>query len=320
MSSIGLAQFSLAVRQRADLAGQLLAFGLNGSNYITDAEMTTMVQGSLTKVWDILIGKFGDNYAWGSYTWSPTAGVYNYAAPWDYYKEDSIKMCVDGSGINFIRMQPISSRDSGDYAWPINTNLGLAGFANVRWQMQGTNIQFFPNAGPLPGFLRFEYFQKCPLLVYSLPTAFPVTSPVTMGQLIQAPVTLAGVVTTQVFAAMNSGTSGTLPTFVVPGTVTDSGGIIWAYQCPLAQCATTFDGISGYEELVILDCAIKARTKQQKDVADLGAQMASEMQRINLAAANRQAGDPVVARGGWGRADNWAGFMGNGFSPGGDGF
>lgn len=320
MRSLALAQFSLAVRQRVDLSGQQLPFGSNTSSVanITDAELTTMIQGSISKVWDILILKHGDNYAWGNYQFNSQAGVYSYPLPFDFYKEAGVDLSLDATGQNWASIRPYTLRDRNLFSFPLQSVLAYAGWQNIRFQIQGNQLYILPQTGPLPGVLRVLYFQACPILVNALPTAFATVSPVTQGQLVTASVTQQGVTTVQVFAALNSGTSGSAaPTWNVPGVVTDNGGIIWAYQAPLSLYVTVFDGISGYEELVILDSCIKARTKQQKDTSDLMMQFDKETARITAAAANRQAGDPMVVQGGWGMAEGGPAY-GTGFGPFGD--
>jgi hypothetical protein len=99
----------------------------------------------------------------------------------------------------------------------------------------------------------------------------------------------------------------------MPGTVTDNN-ILWAYQGPMSLFATTLDGISGYEELVILDAAIKVGIKEETDVSALMAQKAEWIERIEYAAANRNSGDPMVVSGGFGQTEGGTNY-GGGFGP-----
>ncbi len=54
------------------------------------------------------------------------------------------------------------------------------------------------------------------------------------------------------------------------------------------------DGISGWDEYVIVDSAIKAMQKEESDVSILMAQKAALLKRIESAASNRDAGQPEV--------------------------
>jgi hypothetical protein len=54
--------------------------------------------------------------------------------------------------------------------------------------------------------------------------------------------------------------------------------------------AVTFDGISGWEEYVIIDAAIKAKIKQEQDISDLKDQRNEMADRIMSMAEGRDAG------------------------------
>lgn len=60
----------------------------------------------------------------------------------------------------------------------------------------------------------------------------------------------------------------------------------------LMQDTDTIDGVSGYEELIIIDAAIKAMQKEESDCSILMAQKAEMLNEIESAAANRDIGEP----------------------------
>jgi len=298
--SVAFQQLALAVRQRADLDGQQQAYGSNSDNYITDAEMGTMINGSVAKLWDILILKFGDNYAWGVYNFPIVQGTYIYQLPFDFYKEAGVDLALDTTGQNWATVRPFDLRTRNMFSYPLQTVLAYAGWQNLRYQIQGQTIYFLPQLGPIPGQMRLLYYQACPTLVPQLPSSWAATTAFATNQLVSVSVTADGTTANQVYLALVGGTSGgSAPAWPVPGTVSD-GSVLWAYQGPLALYATTFDGISGYEEIVVLDAAIKALAKQEADTSALMAQLTDTMNRVNLAAANRSAGDPMLIAGGFG--------------------
>jgi len=100
--------------------------------------------------------------------------------------------------------------------------------------------------------------------------------------------------------------STTLTPWNVPGTTQDAG-ILWTYSCPLSAVATTFDGVAGWEDFIILDTAIKCAVKQEMDISGLMAARQVMMDRIEAEAANRQAGDPMVVTGGYGGQEDGTG-------------
>lgn len=315
MRSVPYQILALAVRQRADLGGQQQAYGSNSTNYITDQELGVMINGSVGKLWDILIGKHGDNYAWGTYYIPVTQGVYSYPLPTDFYKEAGVDLALDTTMQNWASIRPFTLRDRNLFSFPLQTALAYAGWQNVRFQIQGQQLYFLPQIGPLPGQVRVLYFQQAPTLVETLPSAYAASTSVSQYSLTYSSVTLTnGVATNQVFQALTSGTTGgSAPTWNVPGTTADNT-VTWAYMAPLSTYGTTFDGISGYEEIIVLDAAMKAMVKQEEDISAIAQQLATEMQRIDLAAANRQAGDPMVISGGFGMCEGGPAY-GNGFGP-----
>jgi hypothetical protein len=64
----------------------------------------------------------------------------------------------------------------------------------------------------------------------------------------------------------------------------------------LVNDTDTFDGISGWDEYVIVDAAIKAKDKEESDTSSLERRKAALIARIESAAANRDAGNPKTVR------------------------
>ena len=60
----------------------------------------------------------------------------------------------------------------------------------------------------------------------------------------------------------------------------------------LTQDSDTVDGVNGWEEYIVVDCAIKCLTKEESDTADLRADLAKIRKRIDDTALNRDVGEP----------------------------
>jgi hypothetical protein len=312
--AVAFQQLALQIRQRGDLDGQQNAYGANTNNYITDTELGSIINGSLCEVWDVLIAAYGDNYAWGTYIIPVVQGTYSYQLPFDFYKEAGVDLALDSTGQNWASVRPYTLRDRNLFSFPLQTALAYAGWQNVRWQIQGQILNFLPQIGPLPGQVRLLYYPCAPVLVATLPTAYAASTAYPSGQLVSVSVTTNGETATQVFCALNAGTSGgSAPSWPVPGAVTDNN-ILWAYQGPIGLFSQTFDGISGFEELLILDATIKCLVKQEADVTSLAQQRTAFLGKITKMAANRQAGDPMVVSGGFGMCEGGPAY-GNGFGP-----
>lgn len=213
---------------------------------------------------------------------------------------------------------PFTDRDRNrlQYVQPISTPYS---FANLRYQLQGDTISFKPQTANLPGSFQFGYIQQVPILVQTMPTAWVASTLYTAGQFVTFNFTINGNVITQVFLCLVGGVSGsTAPSWNVPvqGTQpnnTQDNTVSWFYKAPLTSFATGFDGISGWEDYVIIDAALKCAAKQEMDCSVFIAQKQAMMQRIEWAAANRTASDPMVAPAGWGHnqgGGGWGGFGG----------
>jgi hypothetical protein len=82
----------------------------------------------------------------------------------------------------------------------------------------------------------------------------------------------------------------------------------------LTADADTVDGVSGWEEYILLDAAIKCMVKEESDPSAFAAQKMAVLQRIESAAENRNAGAPQTVSdihqsfwpyGGWGPGSNY---------------
>lgn len=82
----------------------------------------------------------------------------------------------------------------------------------------------------------------------------------------------------------------------------------------LVDDADTVDGVSGWQEYIICDAAIKCMVKEESDPSAFAAQKMAVLQRIESAAENRNAGQPQTVSdvhqsfwpyGGWGPGNNY---------------
>jgi hypothetical protein len=301
LRSQSLPEIALAIRQRVDLSGQQNAYGSNSAGEITDSELQFIIWAKTARLWALIVETFGENYYFNTYFLATAPGTYAYQLPFDHWK--TLKVGIQyGSGSNlFWNILPYNIHEQDHWNILPGFLAPVSGWTTLRYQVQGQQIVFQPQTGALPGTIRIQYVPTAPFLVPNLPTAWASATPYVQGSLVTFSVTLAGVPTVQTFIALNAGTSGgSAPAWNVPGTVVDNG-ITWAYKGPSVLFQTTFDGINGWEDLLIceaaIDCAIKTETSQ---VQDLQAQRADLVARMEVEAANRQAGDPPTITGGWG--------------------
>jgi hypothetical protein len=78
--------------------------------------------------------------------------------------------------------------------------------------------------------------------------------------------------------------------------IPQAGQLMRIYYCPrpstLSDDSDTVDGVSGWEEYIICDAAIKCMVKEESDPQAFGLQKQAMLTRIESAAENRNAGQP----------------------------
>lgn len=94
---------------------------------------------------------------------------------------------------------------------------------------------------------------------------------------------------------------------------------LWYYPRlrTLLKDSDTIDGFSGWTEYIIIDAAMKAMAKEESDIQALMARKLQIKQRIESAAAGRDAGQPDTISNSRSRAESWGGFGGPGDNHGG---
>jgi hypothetical protein len=311
-------EIALAVRQAADLGGQQNAYGQNSGDNVTDSELQYRIWASTARLWGKIISNFPENYYFNTYYIATTGGVYSYQLPYDFLKELKLGIQTNAGANYYWNILPYNLHEQDHWNMLPGFIAPISGWTSLRYQAQGQLVTFQPQTGSLPGSIRIQYIPCAPFLCANLPSAWAATTAYAQGALVSSNVTNAGVVTSQTFIALNAGTSGgTLPVWNVPGTIVD-GTITWAYKGPTVLFQTTFDGISGWEDYIVLDCAIKCSIKQESSVVqEMMAQKAELVEDLMVEAANRQAADPHTVTGGWGGREG--SFFG-GYDTGGEGW
>jgi hypothetical protein len=208
-----LAEMRLLAQQRADLVG---------SDFVTDAEWRSYLNGSIAELYDLLLTKFGNDYYVAEPYEFTTTTAERYALPADFYKLLAVDLEQSGAPSGYVTLRPFNFAERNRYTMP------PAGKTIV--------VHYAPRIEAL---------------------------------------------------------------------VSDDDEI---------------DGISGWEELVVVDAARKALLKEESDTTAIEREKAGLIARIEIAAENRDAGSPsiVVDTSGeeWGEAEGGlsrgAGFLGFG--------
>lgn len=218
----------------------------------------------------------------------------------------------------WVTLKRFEDIETNQYAWP-NTAVNFLGITNLKYRLSGDNLEFIPV--PMSGqVVQLKYIQK-PTSLQWLPTCA-----ITLGSA-TALTPDAG----DLSVGMSVYGSGIQPnTTVLSIDTTVSPNVVILSRAalqtsPYATLAfwvdsTTVDGISGWEEFIIIDAAIKARIKQEQDINDLVAQRNDMVTEIEGLAEGRDAGQAhhvsdVLSINGWGESGGFG--SGGGFGGGG---
>ena len=293
-----------------DFSGEFATFGNNAQSNITDAELTSYMNLAVTELWNMMMASAPDGYSYETYYFPIVQGVTAYPLPPDFQAVLGCDVFPNSGQSACFTILPFNIHDRNKYSYGLGNALINVTWSNIRYATQDNNLIFIPPQGNLPGNVRLLYQKGPPILCQNLPTAWVATTNYTIGALVYSPITPTnGITYNQTFQALNTGTSGTLPAWNVPGTTTDNN-IVWVATSPASQYATSFDGIAGYEEIPVLECAIKMGLKQEEDVSGFLSQKDRLVKRINLTIRDRNAGDPQCISPAWGN------YSGNGWDSG----
>jgi hypothetical protein len=205
MAAVTLATLRTRARQRADMAN---------TAFVSDSELTTLVNESADELHDLLVSKLGDDYFTKVGAFSTVANVETVSLPVDFLKLLGVEL-QSGSDWVTLRRYMQTERNSFRSAlvfpgnWP-------------RYRLEAGLVRFLPApAGVLNG--RFIYIPS---------------------------------------------------------------------RTQLSADGDTFEGFNGWETYIVVDVARKCLEKEESDASHLVAEKAAVMARIEVAAANRDAGEP----------------------------
>lgn len=135
--TVTLSELIAQTRQRADL---------ENSDFVTDAEMTQYINGSIAELQDLLVATNQDYYI-ESYTFNTVANQADYPLPdgtlysgaKPFYMLKGVDVRIVGS--NYFALRPFNFNERNrneDYAW------GFLNGPTIRYRMVGDNLRFSP--------------------------------------------------------------------------------------------------------------------------------------------------------------------------------
>jgi len=200
-----LAQIRTQARQRADM---------EGSQFVTDSELTNYVNASAAELYDLLVSRFEDYYI-DDTVLTVANGADTLTLPTDFYKLKGVDWAVGDGTYETVRSFQFVQRNE-------TFDPGLGTLPRMRYRVLGSTLKFSP----------IEYAAGTYRLWY-------------------------------------------IPRFTA-----------------LVDDTDTFDGINGWTEYVVVDCAIKMLNKEESDSRAFVEQKQKLLDRIEAMAVGRDSGEP----------------------------
>lgn len=129
MASVTLATFRQRARQRADMVN---------SKFITDAELNTYINASLTELYDLLLSSRGENYYVVSYDFTTTSTNDTYALPTDFYKLLGVDLV--SSNTQSITLKAFRWQERNRFREPFYNQRVY----NLMYQIRNNDLVFIP--------------------------------------------------------------------------------------------------------------------------------------------------------------------------------
>lgn len=281
------------------------------STFLSTSEWNRNIMGSYKELYDLLIAAYGTDY----YVNTPVTFATNGTAmfyplpdgtttftngltgatitPPAFYKLLGVDLQLSPGNIgSYVTIRPFNFSDRNRYAVP--NFQSFYGVTNLRYRLDGNNLWLtpIPTGGqtiqiwyiPRPADIQPEVI--CGLTASSTTVTCTDTSNLSIGMSVQAPGSL---------ALLNAFAAGTTISSITPNvsfvvsvapTVTSPNTLIRAWLD-----STTIDGVSGWEEYIVVDAALKAMGKEEDEISLQAQQKLFLRQRLIDMAANRDAGN-----------------------------
>lgn len=290
------------------------------SNFFTNSELNGYITGSYKELYDILIQKFGDDYYVSEPYEFTTDGSSFYDVPEDFYKGLGVDASYNGgSGNGWVTLKQFMFQERNSFTLP--NYQAFYGITNLRYRFYNNAIWFTPI--PISGQLCRLFYIPRPSdlaegvaatleiqdLTYTAVDVYEDGNDITIaytagatagaeivtvtGTAISVQIETAVSTATQVASAITaSSDASVLVTVEITGTASDAQTIFSATNLSGGVVQVDVDGVSGWEEYILLDAAIKCMVKEESDPSSFAAQKQALLQRVESAAENRNAGQP----------------------------
>lgn len=281
------------------------------STFLATSEWNRNIMGSYKELYDLVVAAYGTNYyATSPLTFQTDGSTQLYplpdgtttftdaltgltVTPPAFYKLLGVDLQLSpGNPGSYVTIRPFNFADRNRYAVP--NFQSFYGVTNLRYRIQGNYLWLtpIPFAGqtiqiwqiPRPTDIQPEV--TCGVTSSSTTVTCTDTSNLSTGMFVQAPGSLSMFPSGTTISSITANTS-----FVVSAAPTVTGAITVVRAW---KDSTTIDGVSGWEEYIVVDAALKAMGKEESDPSLLAQQKLFMKQRLIDMAANRDAGNPAT--------------------------
>lgn len=238
--------------------------GMEGNPAISTAEWNSYITNSYKELYDMLVAAYGNDY----YVQTPYQfqinGLQFYPLPTDFYKLLGVDLQYSASPTGWITLKRFEFIDRNKGAY-LNSAVTVSSLAQAWYIPEPTSLQLMPSCSTVSGSTTVGVSDSTDL----------VAGMSVYGNGIQPSTTIVSINTTLNTIVLSKAATATLPVVILQ---------MWIDS-------TTIDGISGWEEYIIIDASIKAGIKQENEnIPDLRVQKADMKARIESMAEGRDAG------------------------------
>jgi len=146
--------------------------GMENSQYVTDAELTTYINSSLAEMDDLLISRYEDyKMAFQTYTiTTPLDGYNNFPLPSDFLKLRGVERQMDGDPNHWMTLTRFSFQSRNRDSYP--TIRQQYGRLYLNYRIEGRNVVIIPAANSAATY-RIAYVPQYVMLVNTTDTLQP---------------------------------------------------------------------------------------------------------------------------------------------------
>lgn len=266
------------VRRRADM---------ENSQFVTDAEIRSYLNASYREFYDMLVSKYENDYFLSESSISIVANTTIYSLPSDFYKARGVDLLINTSQRVPLSRYNFSNRNRAysNYNFPYE----------LEYRIQGNNIIFTPT--PSGSHTAYIWYTPSPMKLQSVtatgatkanPAVYTVPSPhyFKAGERIS----LSG------FSPTAFNVEQTIASVTATTITTDLDASGFGAGSTFGTIESVFDSVSGWDELLIVDGAIKCLQKEESDVSVLFARKQEILNRISEMAEGRDSGEALTVK------------------------